>query len=171
MANRNDVEKNHKRRVNVISMNIRKLVYKRQEASRIFQRNDEVEAVSEEKGYLGSYYRATILYPVGNCSDYRVKYKTLVNDDQITPLEWYVRASELRPVPPEISRETKPMETYDIVDAYDKEGWWIGVITGKVEQEYRVYFPTSKEEIVFSADKLRFHQEWSDGEWKFPSFG
>ncbi|KAK6788346.1 hypothetical protein RDI58_016871 [Solanum bulbocastanum] len=171
MAKRNDAEKDHKLRVNLISKNIRKLVYKGQETTRIFQMNDEVEVASEEKGYLGSYYKATILYPIGTCSDYRVKYKNLVHDDQTTPLEWFIRVSELRPVPPEIPRETKPMETYDIVDVYDNEGWWIGVITAKVEQEYRVYFPTSKQEIVYSADKLRFHQEWSDGKWIFPSLG
>ncbi|XP_015078606.1 DUF724 domain-containing protein 2-like [Solanum pennellii] len=167
MAEPNDANENHQLIIDIISDNIRETAYKKQETTLIFQINDDIEVASQEEGYIGSYYQASIVHPIG-AYHYKVKYKTLVNDDKTTPLEESVHVSEVRPIPPAIPHETRPMEIYEIVDVYANEGWWFGVITAKVEQDYYVYFPTTEDTVAYSIDKLRVHQEWSDGNWIIP---
>ncbi|WMV35444.1 hypothetical protein MTR67_028829 [Solanum verrucosum] len=162
-------EENHQLKIDLISDELREIAYKGQQAT-IYQIGDEVEVASQVLGFIGSYLYATILYPVG-ALHYKVQYKTLVTDDETAPLQETVRVSEVRPVPPTLPSEARSMVTYDIVDVYDKEAWWFGVITGEDEENYHVYFPTTGEHVAYSTDKLRFHQEWSNGQWIFPSLG
>lgn len=168
MAEPNHHEESHQARIDFVSDIIREIAFKEQQTTTIFQIGDEVEVASQELGYIGSYYNATILYSFGP-DGYVVKYKTLVTDDESAPLEEHVKVSEVRPVPPDFSHEIMPMEIYDMVDVYDNEGWWFGVITGKTRESYYVHFPTTAENLVYSVQKLRFHQEFTNGEWIFPS--
>ncbi|KAK4375785.1 hypothetical protein RND71_006462 [Anisodus tanguticus] len=95
----------------------------------------------------------------------RVKYKTLLTNDESAPLEDVVTAADIRPVPPhqhEIMSKNN-FRLYDMVDVFANDGWWFGFISGKVGQEYYVYFPTSVDNIAYPPHVLRFHQEWSNG--------
>ncbi|KAG5603344.1 hypothetical protein H5410_034714 [Solanum commersonii] len=166
MAEPNDADKNHKLIIDVISDYISETAYKDQQTT-IFQINDDIEVASQVEGYIGSYYHATIVHPVG-AYHYKVKYRTLVNNNETAPLEELASVYEVRPIPPDIPHE---MKIYEIVDVYDNEGWWFGVITRKVEQKYYVYFPTTADTVAYSIDKLRVHQEWSDGNWIVPLLG
>ncbi|XP_015069554.1 DUF724 domain-containing protein 3-like [Solanum pennellii] len=145
---------------------IKKLAFKTQDTTKLFQRGDQVEVASQEWGYIGAYYTATIVSPIGS-SHYRVRYKNLVNDDKSDLLEEIVNASETRPVPPKHETLLVPedIHMYDIVDVFDNDGWWIGFISGRHEENYKVYFPTTGENVAYPPHLLRFHQEWNKGNW------
>ncbi|XP_055826402.1 protein AGENET DOMAIN (AGD)-CONTAINING P1-like [Solanum dulcamara] len=100
---------------------------------------------------------------------YGVKYKTLLTNDEASPLEEIVTVSEVRHVLPDQQTETmfvkNDFRLYDMVDMFANDGWWFWLITGKIGQKYYVYFPTNGDNIEYPSDVLRFHQEWSHGEW------
>ncbi|OIS97428.1 PREDICTED: DUF724 domain-containing protein 3-like [Nicotiana attenuata] len=96
-----------------------------------FQKGDEVEVESGELGFIGSYYEATIVSRIGT-SCYKVKYKTLLTEDESELLEEIVPASEVRPVPPHIENPEGGFSLYDGVDVFDNDGWWFGFIYGKL---------------------------------------
>ncbi|XP_059302050.1 protein AGENET DOMAIN (AGD)-CONTAINING P1-like [Lycium ferocissimum] len=150
----------------MMSKAIKSIAFKKQQTTKVFRKGDEVEVASQEYGFIGSYYTATIISSLGDCH-YKVKYKTLLTDDESAPLEDVVTAAEVRPVQPhqhEIMTENN-FRMYDMVDVFANDGWWFGFISGKIGQEYYVYFPTTADNIAYPADVLRFHQEWSNGKW------
>ncbi|XP_055828587.1 protein AGENET DOMAIN (AGD)-CONTAINING P1-like [Solanum dulcamara] len=150
-----------------IKARINKMAFRKQDTTKLFQRGDQVEVASQEWGYIGAYYTATIVSLIGN-SHYRVQYTNLVNDDKSDLLEEIVTASEIRPMPPK-QHETllipEDIRMYDIVDVFDNDGWWIGFISGRHEENYYVYFPTTGDNVAYPPQLLRFHQEWSKGKW------
>ncbi|CAN4099224.1 unnamed protein product [Withania somnifera] len=164
----NSSEKQHQSRMVIISKAIKSIAFKKQQITKEFQKGDEVEVASQEYGFIGSYYTASVISSIG-AYHYRVKYKTLLSDDKSAPLEEIVTVSEVRPVPPD-QHETmleNNFRLYDMVDVFANDGWWFGFISGKVGQDYYVYFPTTGDNIAYPCDVLRFHQEWSNGKWIF----
>lgn len=129
-----------------------------------FQRGDKVEVASKEDGYLGSYFEATVVAELAQ-TDYIVQYKNLVKNDFSGPLLETVPREELRPVPYSIPR--KGFRVGDMVDAYANEGWWVGMICGKTQDKYVVFFEFYPEfKYVYPASKLRIHQDWVNGSWE-----
>ncbi|XP_016479982.2 DUF724 domain-containing protein 10 isoform X1 [Nicotiana tabacum] len=158
-----------------------------------FSIGSEVEVSTEEKGYSGAWYEATIIAPpksttpASNNSDssnkskrkiwgYWVEYKHLLDDkDGSTRLREYIRKrSILRPAPPTwMEDERLCFRVTDIVDAFHLAGWWTGVVvrvvgtgTGSIGCKFRVAFKDPDEELEFSQRDLRFHLDWVDGNWK-----
>ena len=128
-----------------------------------FQKGDKVEVASKEDGYLGSYFGATVVAELAQ-TEYIVQYKNLVKKDFSGPLLEVVTGEELRPVPYTIP--TKGFRLGDIVDAYANEGWWVGMICGKTQGKYVVYFENYPElKYVYPISRLRIHQEWINGTW------
>ncbi|XP_040942092.1 protein AGENET DOMAIN (AGD)-CONTAINING P1-like [Gossypium arboreum] len=89
----------------------------------VFFEGDEVKVCSKEEGFLllGSYYEAKILPP----------YKNIVEEeDQTSPLVEIVSTDEVRPMPPPatITRATQVFHYLDRVDAFDNDGWWVGIL-------------------------------------------
>ncbi|XP_057465613.1 protein AGENET DOMAIN (AGD)-CONTAINING P1-like [Actinidia eriantha] len=122
-----------------------------------------VEICSNEDGFLGSYYEAKIVAKLGK-DRLKVEYTTLLADNQKGPLKEIVRASDVRPVPPQI--RASAFNVMDKVDAYDLDGWWVGRVTGrKIGSKYTVYFECSGDEYDYPASALRVHQEYVDGHW------
>ncbi|XP_027773370.1 DUF724 domain-containing protein 6-like [Solanum pennellii] len=159
---------NSEERLTMLSEFIKSIAFKRQQITKVFQKGDEVEVASQVYGFIGSYYHATILSPVG-AYHYKIKYKTLLTDDESAPLEEMVSAAVIRPVPPH-QHETMSengFHLYDMVDVFANDGWWFGFISGKIGEEYYVYFPTTADNIAYPRHVLRFHQEWSNGKWMF----
>ncbi|KAI9086733.1 hypothetical protein K1719_031327 [Acacia pycnantha] len=74
----------------------------------------------------------------------------------------YFEAKELRPLPPVIS--VRRFSVNQKVDAFDNDGWWLGVITGKDGPDrYFVYFASTDQEIAYPVSQIRVHQDWING--------
>lgn len=127
-----------------------------------FFRGDDVEIASKEIGFEGSYYAAIIITPLQK-KDYIVQYRNLMKDDFSGPMRDFVDAGEIRPVPAEIP--ATGFRVGDKVDAFHNDGWWFGKISKKIGANYCVYFKHSKDELEYSLDELRVHQDWVDGKW------
>ncbi|CDP15931.1 unnamed protein product [Coffea canephora] len=127
-----------------------------------FQAGEEVEVMLKEEGFEGSYYAAKILSKE-DASQYKVEYKTLLKEDDSGPLEEVVGVHQLRPSPPPFP--VSYFSLYELADVYESDGWWAGIINGKFQSDYFVYFPTTQEEIPYRFEQLRLHQDWSDGQW------
>lgn len=124
-----------------------------------------MEVCSKEDGFLGSYYKARLLGKVSK-DKYLVEFLTLVSEeDEKLKLREVVDAAEVRPCPPAI--KVAEFNVLDKVDAYDRDGWWVGRVTGREfgEDKYSVYFESSGDEFVYSGYLLRVHQEWENGVW------
>ncbi|KAL1829441.1 hypothetical protein ACET3Z_007853 [Daucus carota] len=130
-----------------------------------FKRGDVVEIMGTEEGFEGSYFEAILISKVSN-NDYIVQYNTLMNDDKSGPARAFVSGKDIQPVPEEIMAE-KGFSLNDRVDVYYREGWWVGKITEKLENEYRVWFEHTGDEGVYSPThtQMRLHRDWINGKW------
>ncbi|KAI3891644.1 hypothetical protein MKX03_008833 [Papaver bracteatum] len=130
-----------------------------------FKRGDRVEISSKEEGFVGSYYSATILAKLAPTNELWVEYETLCQEeDEKKLLREIVDVKNVRPFPPEV--KLSEYSLLDKVDAYDNDGWWVGRISAVLDDSmYYVYFESSRDEIAYSADKLRIHQEFDKGKW------
>lgn len=129
---------------------------------------DKVEVCSKEEGFVGSYFKATIVSCLQN-EKFVVRYENLLLDDESEPLTEIIYRRELRPLPPHVRNSTK-FHFNQKVDVFDNDGWWLGEITSeKILLEnyyyYKVYFNTTGETICYSCDRIRVHHEWIYGEW------
>ncbi|KAG6427159.1 hypothetical protein SASPL_111399 [Salvia splendens] len=127
-----------------------------------FRRGDLVEVASSQEGFVGSYFEATVVADLAK-DGYLVQYRTLLKEDLSGPLREVASAAEVRPRPPPDLAERYRMN--DVVDAFDKEGWWWGRITGRRGDSYSVFFETTGDEIFYHKNLLRTHQEWTNGRW------
>jgi hypothetical protein len=128
-----------------------------------FSKGTRVEVKSEEVGFQGSWYSATIVEVMEN-DKFLVQYHNLVTDVETGSLREEAGASDIRPSHPRIQR-AYAFELSEIVDAWYNDGWWMGCIV-KVHNKlkYTVHFKTT-EELEFELCELRPHQEWIDRNW------
>uniref|UniRef100_A0A251VSF1 Putative agenet-like domain, Agenet domain, plant type n=1 Tax=Helianthus annuus TaxID=4232 RepID=A0A251VSF1_HELAN len=129
-----------------------------------------VEVTINEPGFHGAWYVATIqnileqntpknkTKKLNNKTSYLVKYHTLLKEDDVfQPLTEVVDS----------------LFVGDVVDAYHRDGWWIGVVKSVSVDEggvkkYVVLFENPLEEFEFEGCKLRFHVDWVDFRWMVP---
>ncbi|KAJ9546367.1 hypothetical protein OSB04_018910 [Centaurea solstitialis] len=129
-----------------------------------FSEGTRVEVRSDEEGYHGSWYVATVVGSVGN-GKLLVQYDTLTTDDGLQPLVEMAHASNLRPLPPIINRIDR-FKNLEEVDAWYNDGWWVGLVSKVLDGlKYVVYFWTTNEESEFKHSKLRPHQELINQKW------
>ncbi|KAJ6829299.1 DUF724 domain-containing protein 3-like isoform X1 [Iris pallida] len=130
----------------------------------------EVEVRSNEDGFHGSWFEATVTKSLSKSRTYAVAYTTLVSpdgDDPPAPLEETVRFSMVRPRPP-LPGPNKDYGLHHLVEAFHNDGWWAGVVSGLPgggRDEYTVCFPSSREEFMFRASELREQMQWVRGRW------
>lgn len=133
-----------------------------------FTVGQDVEIVSSEEGFVGSYYKATIV----SCLDdgqYVVEYKNLrEDDDSRKPLTETKPPNEIRPKPPRANRHE--FHYGQMIDVFDNDGWWVGKIVDKFPDlihvwQYYVYFEISNEYIWYPIKKIRIHHDWVSGQW------
>lgn len=130
----------------------------------IFCVGAKVEVKSDEEGYQGSWYPATIVRPLGN-GKYLLRYQTLETDDESDLLTEEADALFIRPSPPVI-QQADQFRPLDEVDAWYNGGWWAGQVCKVLKgSNYTVYFRTANEILEFQHSDLRPHQNWLDGEW------
>lgn len=125
--------------------------------------SDLVEICINEDGFLGSYFLARVVDILGG-DRLGVEYITLFDSkDEKKRLKEKVEAYKVRPLPPEI--RVSGFDVMDKVDVYDLDGWWVGRVIERYGSNYRVYFDSTGDEIVYPFDKLRVHQEYDNGQW------
>lgn len=129
-----------------------------------FSKGTLVEVKSNEEGYQGAWYTATIIGPIQN-DKYVVEYQTLKTDDESELLKEKVDACHLRPCPPNMQRVDR-FRLFERVDVWYNDGWWVGIIIRILEDlDYTVYFWTTNEELICGHFALRPRQEWIDGKF------
>lgn len=139
-------------------------------------KGSKVEATSKAEGFLGSWFEATVIKsPEMPNSKFRskrmtvIEYSDLLNEDASLFLRENVDCVMLRPVPPK-TEEDGGFEVGDVVDSFERDGWWTGkvdrVFKGEGgEARYVVSFEEPKHEIEFGKDCLRLHLDWINGKW------
>ncbi|KAI4968724.1 hypothetical protein ZWY2020_046054 [Hordeum vulgare] len=133
----------------------------------------EVEVRSDDPGFAGSFYEATVdgHLPSGG---YTVAYATLLADDgDDEPLRETAAAANVRPRPPP-HEAGRGFAVHEMVEAFHNDGWWAGVVSavlpspvmaGDRRASYRVAFPTSRETLEFVETDLRPQRVFEDGRW------
>ena len=153
----------------VESRNFRIMItYSRRKSKEKFRKGTMVEVSSDEEGYKGSWFTATVIQSTGS-DKFLLEYHNLTMDDGTQPLREEVHARYIRPFPLEVPGVVSFKELQE-VDAWYNEGWWEGVISKVLNfSEYLVYFSYSNEELRFGHSKLRPHQHWINGKWVIAS--
>ncbi|KAJ6319992.1 hypothetical protein OIU78_015395 [Salix suchowensis] len=147
-----------------------------------FNKGEEVEVSSEEEGFRGAWYLATILeFPTVPQSTIKsasknkrkaiVQYKTLVTEYGTAPLVEQVDPQLIRPLPPQDSQKNGGFfQENEAIDARLRDGWWSGVVKKVLDRgaRYIVYFDNPPDVLYFDAKDLRIHLDWVDGNWVRP---
>ncbi|KAJ7279826.1 hypothetical protein O6H91_14G006300 [Diphasiastrum complanatum] len=123
----------------------------------------KVEVSSDEDGFVGSWYAAKVLCKRKRY--YAIQYDALVTDEG-EPLVEQVLRSQLRPIPPPLLGVRK-WAVGDSVEAYDNDGWWMGVVSKLLpsSNSFLVYFGSTAEEKEFLPSYMRPRQDWLHGKW------
>lgn len=130
----------------------------------VFSKGTLVEASSDEEGFQGAWFTATIIKSVGK-NKFLIEYHSLRTDDDTAFLREEVDVRHLRPCPPKTFVVDSFIQ-FEEVDAFYNDGWWVGVISKILAgSRYSVYFRGTKDELEFAHSDLRLHQEWIDGKW------
>lgn len=140
------------------------------ESNHLFSLGTEVEVSSDEPGFKGSCYLATIieLPTPKKLKKARVEYRTLLTDDGSEQLKEYVDQACIRPLPPQ-EVAAQDLEHGEVVGAYCRDGWWTGVVVKVLgNSKYRVFFENPPDVIEFDRKDLRVHLEWVKGKWVRP---
>ncbi|KAM5560981.1 protein AGENET DOMAIN (AGD)-CONTAINING P1-like [Rosa sericea] len=136
-------------------------------SNEIFTKGALVEVSSDEEGFHGSWFAATVVKSVGK-DKFLIEYKCLRTEDDSAFLREEVDNMHIRPHPPE--NVVDRFKQLDEVDALYNDGWWVGVISKVLRgSKYIVYFKETCEELEYQHSELRLHQDWIDGKWVIPS--
>ncbi|CAK8572550.1 unnamed protein product [Lathyrus sativus] len=130
----------------------------------IFRPGTLVEISNDVEGYYGSWFTGKIVCCLHH-HKFVVEYdKIMVDEEGTMGVQETVNLSQLRPIPPkEIIQD---LQVGDEVDAYDRDGWWEGRISGNFENGmWAVYFKDWSEQLAYPEDELRRHHNWVNGSW------
>ncbi|GLJ27221.1 hypothetical protein SUGI_0533680 [Cryptomeria japonica] len=131
-----------------------------------FRKGDQVEVCSDEEGFKGAWFPATIVRKAG--LGFLVEFRDLVTDDGKSKLREKIEVDEIRPQPPYMNRQHFVID--EQVDAYDQDGWWEGVIGNVLDDNnYVIFFSHFGEKGEFNVSQLRLHLDWVDEKWLQPS--
>ncbi|KAM4118943.1 hypothetical protein ACJW30_03G021200 [Castanea mollissima] len=133
-------------------------------AQKMFSKGTLVEVSSDDDGFEGAWFAATIVKAVGK-DKFLVQYQSLRTDDDSGFLREEFGTLHIRPCPPE-TLLVDCFSLFEEIDALYNDGWWVGVISKVLGgSKYLVYFRDTDEEIEFKHSDLRPHQDWIDGKW------
>ncbi|KAF3947705.1 hypothetical protein CMV_026191 [Castanea mollissima] len=114
-------------------------------AQKMFSKGTLVEVSSDDDGFEGAWFAATIVKAVGK-DKFLVQYQSLRTDDDSGFLREEFDTLHIRPCPPE-TLVVDHFSLFEEVDALYNDGW------------------DTDEEIEFKHSDLRPHQDWIDGKW------
>ena len=131
-----------------------------------FVTGEEVEVTSEEEGFTGAYFAATVARSLPIVKRYTVSHHSLLSD-RGGPLRETVDARLVRPRPPSSSSPSPNYRLHDCVDAFHSDAWWSGVVLspGSASAKVVVCFPFFREVLSFDSSQIRPHLEWLSGRW------
>ncbi|KAI5398679.1 protein AGENET DOMAIN (AGD)-CONTAINING P1 [Lathyrus oleraceus] len=132
-----------------------------------FKEGDLVEVCSDEDGFKGAWFSATLIEAKAGWK-FVVEYESLLDDDSKL-LREEVSILQIRPRPPKTD-DVDQFKFLDEVDTYYNDGWWVGIVSKVLgDSKYIVYFRNSNEELKFEHSQLRLHQDWVDNKWVMAS--
>lgn len=126
----------------------------------------KVEVRSDEDGFVGAWFAAEVVH-LESPSSCVVEYEQLLaDDDASSPLQELVSLHNLRPRPPALPACRTWLRGH-LVEAYDRDGWWTGVVVHSLPELdlVLVRFRTTGEELSFCPSLLRGLQNWDNGKW------
>ncbi|KAL6964598.1 hypothetical protein U1Q18_035648 [Sarracenia purpurea var. burkii] len=133
-----------------------------------FHKGMLVEVNSDEDGFQGAWFAATIIEQLTD-GKFLVEYQCLRNDDDTEFLKEETDILHMRPYPPDIP-VVDSFNLHEEVDALYNDGWWVGVISKVLNgRRYKVYFRGTNEEMEYKHSDLRLHQDCIDGKWVMAS--
>nr|XP_043618682.1 DUF724 domain-containing protein 2-like isoform X2 [Erigeron canadensis] len=142
-----------------------------------------VEVTSDEDGFAGAWFVATVIHPPPSISspDHHtttttttnnlvyVEYNNLLTEDGSSKLREYANVAYVRPAPEPIDNRYVEFQLNDVVDAFYRDGWWTGVITKVLDTDrYIIGFKDPPSEIEFKISDIRIHRKWVAGKWVQP---
>ncbi|XP_010674562.2 protein AGENET DOMAIN (AGD)-CONTAINING P1 [Beta vulgaris subsp. vulgaris] len=146
---------------------IEEMIHKEKEEKN-FSKGSLVEVSSDEDGFEGAWFTATVLEVIGK-DKFLIEYRDLKTEDDKEFVREEVDALHIRPHPPKAGKVDK-FKQFEEVDALYNDGWWVGCISKVLgDSKYLVYFKSTDEELEFKDDELRLHHEWISGEWVMAS--
>ncbi|OEL37273.1 hypothetical protein BAE44_0001708 [Dichanthelium oligosanthes] len=93
----------------------------------LFPLGAPVEVRSDDSGFAGSFYEATVVGYQRNGLGYVVAYSTLTRSrDGGSPLRELAAAVDVRPRPP--PAPPREFAVHEMVEAFHNDGWWAGVV-------------------------------------------
>ncbi|XP_072961609.1 protein AGENET DOMAIN (AGD)-CONTAINING P1-like isoform X1 [Typha angustifolia] len=127
-----------------------------------FVKGRKVEVSSDDEGFRGAWYTATVVKSVGK--KFLVEYQNLRTDDETKLLTETVWPRHIRPTPP--NTPVVEFKLLEEVDVFYNDGWWVGIVSKVLRgPRYIVYFRTWNEEMEFGQEELRLHYDWICGRW------
>ncbi|RLM69477.1 uncharacterized protein C2845_PM17G07800 [Panicum miliaceum] len=143
----------------------------------LFPLGAPVEVCSDDSGFAGSFYEATVVGYQPGGAGYVVAYSTLSRSGAGgSPLRERVAAADVRSRPP--PAPPRGFAVHEMVEAFHNDGWWAGVVcavppaapedeTAERPQPrvYTVCFPTSRELLEFEEAALRPNRVFQGERW------
>ncbi|CAN6372385.1 unnamed protein product [Urochloa humidicola] len=129
----------------------------------------DVEVRLDGDGYFGTWYEATVAKSTPAPPWYTVRYVDLRANNGRGALSEHFAPTHVRPRPPPAAGpESLPQRflPHDAVEAFDKGGWWSGIVLSASDASITVAFPITREVLQFPPDLVRPRREYlAGGEW------
>lgn len=122
-----------------------------------FQIGSRVEIIGKGPVFHNSFFAARLLDM--NERKAWVQYETLIDDQGEHVIE-EVRLRQVRPYPGMVVIQ---LDVGDIVDVYDRGGWWRATIIGETETQFHVYLDYAAAGLqhgTYDKANIRIHQLW-----------
>ncbi|XP_056866543.1 DUF724 domain-containing protein 1-like [Raphanus sativus] len=109
----------------------------------MMSKDSEVEVFFKENGLVGVWVRAVLTENPNKFGrkNLRVRYKTLLSGDGVSPRTELVEKRFIRSVPPEDVQNGVVLEEGTVVDADKRDGYWTGFILKKKEESEKCNDP------------------------------
>lgn len=132
-----------------------------------FKKGKMVEVSSDDEGFRGAWFVATIVDIVGK-GRFQVEYRDLTTNDGTQLLKEEIDARFIRPFPPQIPFSGS-FKQFQEVDVWYNDGWWEAVVLEVLNSRECLVSFINRDVLKFEICKLRPHQDWFGGKWVMSS--